>query len=137
MADSLRFREDLVARGTRSLFIRFFSLWTVRELLFRTTRRSLPGVVLLERVQLARGDSIGLDGVRLSQVGAHIFDERLGNLGRQIDRLHLYGSARARAFACSRAVSLSTCSGLRSFICCPMLRCCPHLGDTSPSRRFA
>ena len=69
MADSLRFREDLVARGTRSLFIRFFSLWTVRELLFRTTRRSLPGVVLLERVQLARGDPIGLDGVRLSEVG--------------------------------------------------------------------
>jgi hypothetical protein len=50
--------------------------------LFHVKEPELAGVVLLERVQLARRDLVALDRVLLRQEGAHVFDEASRDSGR-------------------------------------------------------
>lgn len=46
--------------------------------------------MFFERVQLAHGDSIALVSVIFGEVRPHVFDERLGDIGRKINLLADY-----------------------------------------------
>jgi hypothetical protein len=46
----------------------------------------LAGIVLLQRMQLARCYLVALDSVRLSEIGAQVFNEAARDRGRQFNR---------------------------------------------------
>jgi len=57
------------------------------EHLLHVGEAKLAGVMLLQRVQLARGDLVALDSILLGMEGAHVVDKAACDRGRQFYRL--------------------------------------------------
>jgi hypothetical protein len=73
-----------------------------RNISFTSKSRSLPGVVLLERVQLTGCDLVALEGVALGMKGAHVFHKGSRDRGRYSNSFRSMPQLATKPVICSK-----------------------------------